>query len=363
MDILFSDYTLFLFGLILLLVSAEFFVRNAVSLANFIGRSSLFIGLTVAAIGTSAPELAVGVISLLKGQAAVGMGNIVGSNIFNIFFVLGLGAVISPIVIKRPTVWRDIPILLTISIIFYIAVLNGSINKLEAIILLLLLFGYLYYLYRTTSIQEKKDPENSDDADFPIKGWPIVLKIIFIIGSIGLMMFSSRLMVTSSVNIALKFGMSEFVIGLTIIAVGTSLPEIATTLIAIKKRQYELALGNVIGSCFFNLLAVHPVMALISKGSLIVEQEAIFVDIPIMIFAVVACFPIFFSGHKISRSEGFLFLFYYLIFVLILYFRTATDSFLSQYLYELLFLGLPILIVTVFIITFRAIQYRGKKDA
>ena len=172
------------------------------------------------------------------------------------------------------------------------------------------------------------------------------------------MMLASHWIVTGAVSIAGRFGISEFVIGLTVVAVGTSLPEIATTVAAVRQRQYDLAVGNVLGSCFFNIAAVPTTMALMSSHALAVANEALWVDIPIMIFALIACLPVFLSGHRISRFEGVLFLAYYLAYVVLLYFRGSPGSVLSQYKVELGLLALPIVTMTIAILVVRAIKER-----
>ncbi|MBU0984269.1 MAG: calcium/sodium antiporter [candidate division Zixibacteria bacterium] len=356
------DYLLFVVGLILLLGSADLLVRNAVKLAGYFGRSSMFIGLTVAAFGTSAPELAVGISGLMRGTADVGLGNIVGSNIFNILFVLGLAALIRPVLITRPTIRRDVPILLATCTLFFLFARDGFINTAESLALLLILVGYLIYVSRRPGDLEAVPALESDRLRAPVTGRQLAISLSLTLVSIVLLMVASRWMVAGAVSLAAGFGMSEFVIGLTIVAVGTSLPEIATTLAAIRRHEHELAVGNVLGSCLFNVVAIPATMALLHTSALPVASEAISVDIPVMLLTVVACLPIFVSSHRISRSEGLLFLVYYLVYALLLYFRSSSDSILSNYKTELAIVGFPILITTIVILSIRALGNRPQPN-
>lgn len=355
-----NDYLIFIIGLLLLLGSAEFFIRYLTNIATAVGKSKMFIGLTLAAFGTSAPELAIGITGLANGQADIGLGNIIGSNIFNIFFVLGLAALVKPIIVKQKTIQRDVPIVLGTSLLFFILAVGG-IQIYEALVLFAVLTGYLVYLSKVStdfeSIAEAKHPDTT------IKK-PTVKQIIYSsvmsVISLGLLVFASRLMVESSINIAESFGVSQLIIGLTIVAIGTSLPEIATTLAAIRKNEYELAIGNIMGSCMFNIAAVPAAMSLVLFKKLPIAADAMYIDIPVMVLAVLVCLPILFSGHLVSRREGGLFLLYYLMYAFILFTRNQPDFLFSDYKTEL-FIGMGIvLMITVGIISYRAITYRKK---
>ena len=340
------DYLLFAIGLVVLLASAEFLVRRAVELAGLLEKSRLFIGLTVTAFGTSAPELAVGISGLLSNSSDVGLGNVVGSNIFNIFFVLGLAALVRPIVVQQRNVRRDIPILLATFVLFFLMALDGSIGTVQALILVLLLVSYLYYASRLSPLPH--DPTQVRSVEVKT-GRPrrLLVNVSLIAVSIALMSLASHWMVEGVLGLAGRFAVSPFIIGLTVVAVGTSLPEIATTVAAVRSGQFDLAVGNVLGSCFFNIIAVPAAMVLIGGHPLPFSAEAIRVDLPFMILALVACLPVFLSDHRISRAEGALFLAYYAIYVLVLCFRGASDASPAQYRTELLLLALPIVIVTL----------------
>jgi len=351
------DYVLFIIGLTLLLGSAELLIRNAAKVARLIGKSRLFIGLTLTAFGTSAPELTVGIFGQLSHYSDIGIGNIVGSNIFNIFFVLGLSAVIKPIVVRRPVVRRDIPILLAVCVLFFLFALNGTVGPAESIALLSALAVYLYYLARNSNERPYVSIKTSRDHATAGVSSRLPMVLILIAVSIAAMAAGANLVVTGAVSIAGSLGMSELVSGLTIVAIGTSLPEIVTTVAAVRNNEHELAIGNVMGSCFFNIVAVPAVMALIGTAGLSISSDAMTVDIPVMILAVFTCLPIFFSGHRISRSEGVLFLIYCSAYFMLLYARSASDSFLDRYQTGMGIFALAAVSITLVVIVVRAMQY------
>lgn len=313
------QYLLFTLGLIIVLAGAELFIRNTVKLASSIGRSTFFIGLTVAAFGTSAPELAIGIIGVLEHNAEIGIGNIVGSNIFNILIVLGLGALINPLIIKSKTIKRDIPILLGILILFYLLSIDTLFGITDAIILSVILIIYFYYTAKTSSERTALIPsELTTPEKNPKKNNSSVINILYTVLSIGLLALGSHWMVSSSTIIAGYFGISEFVIGLTIVAVGTSIPEIATTITAVRKKEFDLAIGNIIGSCILNIIVVPVFMTLSTWSALTISSHALSLDLPVMILTVIICLPFFFSGYRLSRFEGALFLGYYGIYLVLL---------------------------------------------
>lgn len=355
-----QEYLIFAAGLILTLGGAEMFVRSAVGLATMTGRSRLLIGLTLVAFGTSAPELAIGVIGALRDQADIGLGNFVGSNIFNILFVLGLAALLRPITIDQKVVRREIPILLGLSALFLVLAANGRIGLIEAILFLTLLIGYLVYMART--ITPPTEPTTADATKAPDhghSGYHLVKDLVISLLSVGVLALGSHWMVDGAVAIAAGFGVSELIIGLTIMAIGTSLPEIATTLVAVRRREPDLAIGNVLGSCVFNIMAVPAVMAIVAGEPLAVAPEAIKVDLPIMLATVVACLPIFISDHRMSRAEGILFLIYYAAYGVTLYYRSTPGFPYSGHGRAMILLLTPIIFVTLVIVLYRALRPRS----
>lgn len=353
------DYLKFAIGLALVLAGSELFVRTAVRLSSLLGRSRMFIGLTVVAFGTSAPELAIGVLGVVNQNTGIGIGNVIGSNILNILFVLGLAALIRPLIVRHRTIKREIPILLAISLFFSLIAYNGQIGLMEAALMVCALIGYLIYIARFSKTSDDPGVYNIiEPAGKKVSGMTLAVSIPLIAAAIFLLAAGSHWTIKGAVNIAAGLGVSELTIGLTIVALGTSLPEIATSLMAIRKNEQELAIGNVIGSCIFNLLAIPAIMTLVKSSPLAIDSDIILIDLPIMILSVVVCLPVFFSQHRISRQEGLLFLIYYAVYVMMLYLRESAISILEEQKIILGMLGIPMIMATLIIVAIRAVKYR-----
>jgi cation:H+ antiporter len=353
------EYSKFVIGIALVLTGSKLFVQTAVKLSSLLGRSRLFIGLTVVAFGTSAPELAIGVFGVVNKNVGIGLGNVIGSNILNILFVLGLAALIRPIMVNRLTIKREIPILLGISIFFSLIALDGKISIFEAILMGTVLIGYLSYMSRVSRTGGDLNVHNKIEfAEMRGSGKTLAAKLSLIALAILLLAAGSHWTVKGAVSIALNLGVSELTIGLTIVALGTSLPEIVTSLMAIHKNEQDLAIGNVIGSCIFNLMAIPAVMTLVKFSPVTFGDDVIFLDLPIMILSVIVCLPVFFSEHRISRQEGLLFLAYYIVYVLMLYLRETAVPILKGPAVILGLLGIPMIMITLIIILSRALKYR-----
>ena len=354
------EYLKFAIGLALVLAGSGLFVRTAVRLSSLLGRSRMFIGLTVVAFGTSAPELAIGVLGVVNKNTGIGIGNVVGSNILNILFVLGLAALIRPIIIRHRTIKREIPILLGISLFFSLLAFNGQISLIEAALMGCALIGYLIYIARFSRTSDDPDVYNIiEPSGKKASGMTLAIRTSLIAVSILLLAAGSHWTIKGAVSIAAGLGVSELTIGLTIVALGTSLPEIATSLMAIRKNEQELAIGNVIGSCIFNLLAIPAIMTLVKSSPLVIDSDVIHIDLPIMILSVVVCLPVFFSQHRISRQEGLLFLIYYAVYVLMLYLRESAISIQEEPKFILGILGVPMILISLIIVSIRAVKYRN----
>lgn len=310
------ELLLFILGLVFLIAGAELLVNGASKIAATIGLSPLIIGLTVVAFGTSSPELTVSLKSLLSGQVDLAAGNIIGSNIFNVLFILGLSALITPLIITQKLIRFDVPFMIILSVAVWLFSLNGSISQLEGGILFTALLIYIFIL-----IYKGKKDQTEDSLDYSEGGsrFQLLLKNgIFAILGLVLLVYGSRWFVDGAVTLARYFGVSELVIGLTIVAMGTSLPEVFTSAVAAFRGERDIAVGNVVGSNIFNLLGVLGLTGLLSKTGMIVNSSAISFDIPVMIFAALLCLPIFFSGKIISRNEGGVMLGLYLLYVIYL---------------------------------------------
>jgi cation:H+ antiporter len=248
-------YVLFIIGLVALLVGGDYLVRGASSIARRMHLSPMMIGLTVVGFGTSAPELLVSVQAALAGQPGLAIGNVLGSNIANILLILGISAAITALVIPLRAVWRDMGFMLLAVVILWVMLLDGTISRLDGIILVLGLIGFLASAFLLG------EPEVPDD-DEPVAG--LGLALLMTLGGLVALVVGARLLVDSASEIARTFGVSEAVIGLTVVAIGTSLPELATSVIAALRRQTDIAVGNVIGSNIFNIFSILGITALVT---------------------------------------------------------------------------------------------------
>lgn len=303
-------WLLLVVGLVLLVVGADVLVRGAARLAANFGIPSLVIGLTVVAFGTSAPELAVSVKAAYSGQAELAIANVVGSNIFNILFILGVSAIIAPLVVSQQLIRQDVPIMIGVSLLAVLMALDGQINRLEAAVLALGLIVYTSFLFYQGRKQgaDAVDGEVDELLSVEVPAWK---NILLVVGGLILLVLGARWLVQSAVEIASAWGVSEAVIGLTIIAMGTSLPEVMTSIVAALKGERDIAIGNVVGSNIFNVLSVLGISGVVSPTPLLAGAQMAQIDIPVMLGVAALCAPLFFTGAIVSRIEGALFLVLY----------------------------------------------------
>jgi cation:H+ antiporter len=304
--------------LVFLVLGAEFLVRGASRTAAALGISPLIIGLTVVAYGTSMPEMAVSTIAGLTGAEDISVGNVVGSNIFNILLILGISALITPLVVSEQLIRLDVPLMVIVSIAVFLLGMDGRISRLDGMLLTASIALYTLSLIAINRRQQRTKLQEDIGKDSPkgLSGWGFwLLNLAQVIGGLSLLIFGSQLLVTGAVSIARHFGISELVIGLTIVAAGTSLPELATSVVASMRGERDIAVGNIVGSNIFNLLAVLGVSAAVSARGIGVSQAALSFDFPVMLAVSVLCLPIFFTGSKIDRREGFVFLALYLAYL------------------------------------------------
>jgi cation:H+ antiporter len=346
---------LFVVGLVLLVVGAEALVRSASRLAVAIGISPLVVGLTVVAFGTGSPELAVVVQSSLAGQPDVGLGNVIGSNIANVLLILGIGAVIVPLSVSQRLVRLEVPLMIGISFLVLLMALNGMITRMNGALLFAGMIAYtIFAIYGSCKENEEIQSEyNQEFGCEPPTGKQIFLQIALIAVGLALLVLGSRWLVGGAVAIATALGISELVIGLTVIAVGTSLPEIATSVIASLRGERDIAVGNVVGSNIFNILAVLGIMAILSPDGVPVASGVLGFDLPVMIAVAVACLPIFFTGCLIARWEGALFLAYYIAYTVYLILSAAEHDVLPTYSGVMLWFVIPITAVTLLVLVLR----------
>jgi len=354
-------WVFFVAGLVLLVLGAEALVRGASRLASSLGVPPLVVGLTVVAYGTSTPEVAVSLQAALAGQADISLGNIVGSNIFNVLFILGLSAMIAPLVVSRKLVQIDVPLMVGVSALMLVMALDGRISRLDGAVLAALVLIYTAFLVRQARTERTASREAAAAAGgenaVPAPGptarmWAV--NLAYVAAGLGLLVLGSAWFVESSMAIARMMGVSELVIGLTIVAAGTSMPEVATSIIATVRGERDIAVGNVVGSNIYNILAVLGFAALLSPAGVGVAPAALDFDIPVMLAAAVACLPIFFTGHLIARWEGWLFFGYYVAYTLFLIFDSQRHDALPAFSLVMEMFVIPLTAITLIVLAVRA---------
>jgi cation:H+ antiporter len=345
---------LFVAGLVLLVLGAELLVRGASSLARRFGIPPLVIGLTVVAMGTSAPEVAVSVRGALAGQADIALGNVVGSNIFNALFILGVSALITPLVVSRKLVWLEVPIMIGASLLLWILAYDGVISRMEAGLLFAGLFAYTAFQVWEARREGVRAEELQGGDLRPAGGVP--LNLVLLIGGLALLVLGANWLVDAAVEMARAIGVSELVIGLTIVAAGTSTPEVATSIMAALRGERDIAVGNVVGSNIFNILGVLGIAGLIAPSGIGVAPAARAFDIPVMVAVAVACLPIFLTGHTIARWEGALFFVYYVAYTAYLILAATAHDALPAFSQAMLLFVLPLTAVTLVVLMVRALR-------
>lgn len=300
-------------GLLLLIVGGEFLVRGASRLAASLGVPSVIIGLTVVAFGTSTPELAVSFKAALAGSANIAVANVVGSNIFNTLFILGLSALVSPLIIHSQMIRREVPIMIGVSLLLYLLSLGGEISRMEGLLLFAGIVSYTTWLVLEARQNRKEDRPIVDESEKVYGSLKdgrkaVVVAVVLVVGGLAIVMWGADLLVDGAVAMAKNLGVSDTVIGLTIVAAGTSLPEVVASLVATIKGERDIAVGNVVGSNIYNVLAIIGLAGAGSPDGLQVSAGMLNFDIPLMIASAVLCWPFFKTGKRLSRLEGGVFL-------------------------------------------------------
>ena len=344
---------LFVAGLGLLVLGAEWLVKGASRLAAALGISPLVIGLTVVAYGTSSPEMAVSVKSALAGQSDIAVGNVVGSNIFNVLFILGASALIAPLLVSSQLVRLDVPIMIGVSALTLLLAADGSIGRLDAALLFAGIVTYTVFQV-LQSRKESAAIREEYAKEYGPKRTSTAVNVALVVAGLVLLVLGSRWLVNGAVAFAQALGVSELVIGLTIVAAGTSLPEVATSILATIRGERDIAVGNVVGSNIFNILAVLGLSGLASPAGLPVSGALAAFDIPVMIAVAVACLPIFASGATIARWEGALFLFFYVAYTSYLVLAAQEHDALPAFSAAMQVFVLPLTAVTLAVVGWRA---------
>lgn len=339
-------------GLIALIVGGELLVRGASAIATAMRIPPLIIGLTVVAFGTSAPELGVSLQAAYAGSVDVAVGNVIGSNVFNVLFVLGLSALFSPLIVSSQLIRFDVPLMIGASILTWWLARDGGLSRLDGVWLFGLLVVYLMMCFvngrrkspaAASSLPTAELVEQTESAA-PRR---LPLQFVFMVAGLVGLTFGAKWLVGGAVSVATWLGVSQLIIGLTIVAIGTSLPEIVTSVVATIRGERDIAVGNVVGSNLFNLGCVLGISSMVAPNGIPVGPEAVAFDMPVMIAVAAICFPIFFTGQIIARWEGALFLVYYLAYTTLLIVSQTHPSLAEQYRWVLGFIVLPATLLTI----------------
>lgn len=364
----FSVVGLFVLGLALLVLGGDWLVRGSSRLSLAMGITPLVVGLTVVAFGTSAPELAVSMIASSQGQPDIAIGNILGSNISNILLIIGISALIAPLAVSQQLIRLDAPIMIGATGLAWLLGSNGTLSARNGYILVALLVVYTIFAIQKSRSETRKV---NDDYEKEFGAIPkeklrsprsILMDVLLVITGIALLVLGSRWLVGSASEVARYFGVSELTIGLTIVAIGTSLPELATSIVATLKGERDIAVGNVIGSNIFNILCVLGFTASIVPDGVAISSQALRFDFPVTLLVSLAALPILFSNFRIERWEGGLFVLSYAAYITYLILDSTRHPFIGTYAHILIWYVFPVLLALIVIQTFLALRGAARKS-
>jgi cation:H+ antiporter len=344
-------------GLLALAGGAEALVRGASRLALAAGVSPLVIGLTVVAWGTSTPELVVSVLASARGQVDVALANVVGSNVFNVLLILGACAAITPLAVSRQLWRREVPIMIGASVLLLGLAADGRLARLEGAILLAGIVAWTAWSMRASRREPaaaQAEARRGAGLDRPPRR--LAVDAALVLAGLALLVLGARWVVDAAVALARAAGVSDVVIGLTVVAAGTSLPEAATSILATLRGERDIAIGNVVGSNVYNVLAIAGLAAAVAPGALVVHPALLGFDLPFMIAVSVACLPLFFTARTLSRWEGFLFLGYYAAYVAYVVLQATRHDALPAFSAAMWLFVAPLTAVTIAVLTVRAVR-------
>ena len=347
------DLVLFLGGLCLLIAGAETLVRGASRLAGAFGISPLVIGLTVVAFATGSPEIAIAVNATLAGQGGIAVGNVIGSNVFNVLFILGSSAIVVPLLAARRLIRIDVPVMIAISAGVLVMSLDGETGRTDGALLLVILVGYVIFSIRLSRSDEAAPAVSADEPIDRRKPRTMAVNALLVAAGLLLLVAGSNWLVEGTVSIARRIGISETIIALTIVAAATSLPEVVTSFVAAVRGERDMAVGNVVGSNIFNLTGVLGTAALVSPNGIEVSPAVLAFDLPIMLAVAFACLPVFFTGGTISRAEGTALLAYYAAYVTYLVLAATDHDALAPFSTTMMVFVVPITGLTLAIVAWR----------
>lgn len=335
----------FVLGLVVLIGGAELLIRGSSRIARAAGITPLVIGLTIVAFGTSAPELGVTTAAALRGDPDLALGNVVGSNVLNVLLILGVSAVVAPLVVQRRLVRLEVPFMIGVSALVVLLSLDRSISRPEG---LFLAGGGIAYtailVFRARAVNHSRAGNASGD---PRSRFGPLMNLVFVAAGLGLLVLGSRWIVAGAEAMAAALGVPQLVIGLTVVAAGTSLPELATSVVAAARGERDIAVGNIIGSNIFNLMIVLGSAAAVSPSGVDVPLAALTFDLPVMLAVALVCLPIFLTGLRIDRLEGLVFLGFYIVYTTYLVLDAANHRALHALREGIFYVALPLAVLTL----------------
>lgn len=356
---------LILLGLVGLIIGGDLLVRGASKLAAAARISPLVIGITVVSFGTSAPELAVTVQAALAGSPELAVGNVVGSNIANVLLILGAAALIAPLAVQSRIVKVDLPMIFGAALAFWLMALDGVISWVDGAILFAALLVYLVWSIKQGSGEQEEVQQQLSDAAAQKSKQPkggkamrLAKEGLLLVGGLVILVIAAQGMVAGSTEIARHFGVSDLVIGLTVVAIGTSLPELVASVVASWRSQGDIAVGNVVGSNLFNILAVLGIGAMVAPDGIPVPRDALYLDIPIMIAVTFACLPVFFTGCRINRAEGAVLLGYFIAYTTYVVMGATDASYTRSFEIAMLGFVIPITLLGIGYSVYQSMRVR-----
>jgi len=296
----------FVAGLAALVAGAEVMVRGATKIASRLGISALIVGVTIVAIGTSMPEMAIGVVAASEGTGELAVGNIAGANVINLLFVLGLSALMLPLAIESRTLRYELPVMAGAAVLLLVLAFDGVLSRVDGVILVSCAIVYTVAVVWAAR-RETRDvaAEFIEAASITATGrGTTALHVAMMLGGIAIIVLGAERLVGAAVGIAVGFGVSEALIGLTVVAIGTTAPELATTVVSTLRGNRDIAVGNLLGSSIYNVLLILGVTCLVPAHGIALPPALVRVDIPIMVAVTLACIPIFITGRRVGRVEG-----------------------------------------------------------
>jgi cation:H+ antiporter len=356
-------YVLFVLGLVMLVAGADVLVRGASRLAVSVGISPLVVGLTVVAFGTSAPEMAVSVQAAASGGGEIAIGNVIGSNICNVLLILGLSAAISPLIVAQKLVRVEVPLVIAASLVAWLMMMDGTLGFWDGVLLFTGIVAYTVFAV-VQSRRESRTVRAEYSREIGTKRHGrggFLVDALLIAAGLMMLVLGSGWLVEGATTIARALGVDDLLIGLTIVAVGTSLPELATSVMASIKGERDIAVGNVIGSNLFNILAVLGLAGFFAPGGVAVPASVLAVDFPIMMAVAIACLPVFFTGYTIARWEGFVFVGYYVAYTAFLILTATEHGSLETFRAAMVLFVIPLTLLTLGISLYRQLRKTKKR--